>query len=342
MNTEVYESLPTSSVAVHMTAGAFAGIMEHCVMYPLDSVKTRMQALTPGPGGGGGVGEVLTRMVRQEGVFRPIRGMSAMVVGAGPAHALYFSCYEFIKDKLLSSKGHSELNLAAYGTAGCIATLLHDGVMNPAEVVKQRLQMYNSPYQNVMTCIKNVYQKEGAYAFYRSYTTQLAMNVPFQMIHFMTYEVAQIFTNPEHTYNPLAHMVSGALAGAVAAAITTPLDVCKTLLNTQSGGIHAQGMMDAIKKVYSHGGLRGYFRGLNARVLYQMPATTICWSTYEFFKYIFHEKQDDGYCGPETENDLSGMNQNQAASSRSSRFQDVSAYLNKNAPTSVLLDVTTS
>lgn len=39
MNTEIYETLPTSSVAVHMTAGAFAGIMEHCVMYPLDSVK---------------------------------------------------------------------------------------------------------------------------------------------------------------------------------------------------------------------------------------------------------------------------------------------------------------
>lgn len=39
MNAEIYETLPTSSVAVHMTAGAFAGIMEHCVMYPLDSVK---------------------------------------------------------------------------------------------------------------------------------------------------------------------------------------------------------------------------------------------------------------------------------------------------------------
>jgi len=34
-----YESLPTESVATHMTAGAIAGIMEHCVMYPLDSVK---------------------------------------------------------------------------------------------------------------------------------------------------------------------------------------------------------------------------------------------------------------------------------------------------------------
>lgn len=76
-------------------------------------------------------------------------------------------------------------------------------------VVKQRLQMYNSPYQNVMTCIRNIYKNEGAYAFYRSYTTQLTMNIPFQTIHFVTYEVAQVVTNPNHIYNPIAHMVSG-------------------------------------------------------------------------------------------------------------------------------------
>ena len=34
-----YEQLPTTSVATNMTAGAIAGILEHCVMYPLDSVK---------------------------------------------------------------------------------------------------------------------------------------------------------------------------------------------------------------------------------------------------------------------------------------------------------------
>lgn len=39
MEKDDYESLPTNSVAVHMTAGALAGIMEHCVMYPFDSVK---------------------------------------------------------------------------------------------------------------------------------------------------------------------------------------------------------------------------------------------------------------------------------------------------------------
>jgi len=37
---EDYESLPqTSSMSTHMLAGAAAGIMEHCVMYPVDCVK---------------------------------------------------------------------------------------------------------------------------------------------------------------------------------------------------------------------------------------------------------------------------------------------------------------
>ncbi|MEQ2309188.1 hypothetical protein AMECASPLE_035893 [Ameca splendens] len=35
-----YESLPPHvSVTTHMTAGAVAGILEHTVMYPVDSVK---------------------------------------------------------------------------------------------------------------------------------------------------------------------------------------------------------------------------------------------------------------------------------------------------------------
>lgn len=69
------------------------------------------------------------------------------------------------------------------------------------------------------------------------------------------------------------------MAGAIAAAGTTPLDVCKTVLNTQQGDVKVQGMVDAFKMVYKFGGIKGYFRGLDARILYQMPATAICWST---------------------------------------------------------------
>lgn len=69
------------------------------------------------------------------------------------------------------------------------------------------------------------------------------------------------------------------MAGAIAAAGTTPLDVCKTLLNTQQGSVRPQGMVEAFKMVYRLGGVAGFFRGMNARILSQMPATAICWTT---------------------------------------------------------------
>ena len=38
--------------------------------------------------------KVFSTMVKEEGMFRPMRGVSAMAMGAGPAHALYFTAIE--------------------------------------------------------------------------------------------------------------------------------------------------------------------------------------------------------------------------------------------------------
>ncbi|CAN8205940.1 unnamed protein product [Coccothraustes coccothraustes] len=296
MDGEDYESLPSGvALGTHMVAGAVAGIMEHTVMYPVDSVKTRMQSLQPDPKAQyRGVWEALRRMVLTEGFWRPLRGIDVTMLGAGPAHALYFACYEKMKKSLsdiLQPGGNSHL---ANGIAGSVATLLHDAVMNPAEVVKQRLQMFNSPYTSVLGCVRTVHRTEGLGAFYRSYTTQLTMNVPFQAIHFITYELMQEHLNPHRQYHPQSHIVAGAVAGAVAAAATTPLDVCKTLLNTQENTAlsslkirgHLSGMANAFSTVYQLGGVPGFFKGVQARVIYQMPSTAIAWSVYEFFKYF--------------------------------------------------------
>lgn len=297
MDFDEYESLPTSNTTTHMIAGAVAGVMEHCIMYPIDSVKTRMQSLNPNPHATyRNIPEALYKMVRYEGLSRPLRGMAAVVGGSGPAHALYFSCYEKLKKTLSSGRsGHHHI---AHGVAGVGATLLHDAIMCPAEVIKQRMQMYNSPYKNCYDCIRTTYRREGVRAFYRSYTTQLTMNVPFQSIHFIMYEFTQDMLNANRTYNPLAHMVSGGIAGALSAAITTPLDVCKTLLNTQEIKVlartkqdHVSGLLDALQCVYRCRGFKGYFQGLQARVLFQMPSTAISWSVYEFFKYLLTKRQ---------------------------------------------------
>lgn len=150
-------------------------------------------------------------------------------------------------------------------------------------MVKQRLQMLNSPYRGVWECARHVYRAEGLRAFYRSYGTQVAMNVPFQALHFTTYEWCQARLNPRRAYEPRAHLAAGALAGALAAAATTPLDVCKTVLNTQEAG--ADGLAAAAALVLRAGGPLAFFRGVHARVLYQMPAAAICWLTYETLKH---------------------------------------------------------
>ncbi|MED6280876.1 hypothetical protein CHARACLAT_015475 [Characodon lateralis] len=308
-----YEGLPQGAASsTHMLAGAVAGIMEHCLMYPIDCVKTRMQSLHPEPGARyRNVMDALQQIVRTEGVWRPIRGVNVLAVGAGPAHALYFACYEKIKFSLSDAIKPGTNSHFANGVAGCAATVLHDAIMNPAEVVKQRMQMFNSPYRGALDCMGSLLRQEGPAAFYRSYTTQLAMNVPFQALHFMTYEYLQELLNPHRQYNPSSHVVSGALAGALAAAVTTPLDVCKTLLNTQEGqAVHViqggaaaaaaasgpesryiSGLGEAFRTVYRMGGMPAFFKGVQARVIYQMPSTAISWSVYEFFKYVITERQ---------------------------------------------------
>ena len=47
---DVYESLPESTpLSVTCLAGATAGIAEHCVMFPVDSVKVKVATLSFSP-----------------------------------------------------------------------------------------------------------------------------------------------------------------------------------------------------------------------------------------------------------------------------------------------------
>lgn len=73
-------------------------------------MQTRMQSLQPDPAARyRNVMDALRRIVVTEGVWRPMRGLNATAVGAGPAHALYFACYEKLK-KTLSDVIHPGAN----------------------------------------------------------------------------------------------------------------------------------------------------------------------------------------------------------------------------------------
>ena len=220
----------------HCIAGSIAGLAEHTLLYPFDTVKTHMQAYcstcpnnpanqsvwgdqvasSGGRGapslGGGGDGTMWSTMRRlikyghnngnmilptsaldtnmhaptataaqpssnksttlrrlvtnispsagtpsapimeEVGFLRLWRGVQSMALGSAPAHALYFSSYEFVKSIFLSyqqkeagpqSQSHNAtLGPIGASAAGFCATLLHDGIMCPMDTIKQRMQSF--------------------------------------------------------------------------------------------------------------------------------------------------------------------------------------------------------
>ncbi|KAI0343242.1 mitochondrial carrier [Trametopsis cervina] len=285
-----YEGLPSNAgLSVSMMAGALAGITEHAVMFPVDSIKTRMQVFATSPAAVyTGIGNAFTRISSTEGARALWRGVSSVIMGAGPAHAVHFGTYEAVKE-LAGGNVEGGGQWVATSLAGASATIASDALMNPFDVIKQRMQVHRSEFRSAITCARTVYRTEGFNAFYVSYPTTLTMTVPFTAVQFTVYEQLKTFLNPSGAYSPATHIISGGLAGGVAGAVTTPLDVAKTLLQTRgtSGDREireARGLKDAFRIIWARDGVRGFARGLAPRVLTFMPSNALCWLSYEFFK----------------------------------------------------------
>lgn len=150
------------------------------------------------------------------------------------------------------------------------------------------MQVHQSEYRSVFNCARTVFRTEGLSAFYVSYPTTLMMSIPFTAVQFTVYEQLKKVLNPTNVYSPITHVIAGGMAGAVGAAVTTPLDVAKTLLQTR-GTSHdkeirtCKGMLHAFRLIWQRDGMKGFGRGLTPRVLTHMPSNALSWLSYEFF-----------------------------------------------------------
>ncbi|CAI9782358.1 unnamed protein product [Fraxinus pennsylvanica] len=305
---EFYQEEVTALTSTHdglefwqfMVAGSIAGCVEHMAMFPVDTLKTRMQAITSSYKTPAiTLRQSLGSIMKLEGLGGLYRGIAAMGLGAGPAHAVYFSVYETCK-KFLSAGNPN--NSMAHAASGVFATVASDAVLTPMDVVKQRLQLKGSPYKGVADCVKRVAVEEGIGAFYASYRTTVVMNAPFTAVHFATYEAmkrALMEVSPEcggdgnEDETLLVHATAGAAAGALAAAVTTPLDVVKTQLQCQGvcgvDRFSSSSISAVIQTILKKDGYGGLTRGWIPRMLFHAPAAAICWSTYESAKSFFQQ-----------------------------------------------------
>ncbi|KAI8613760.1 S-adenosylmethionine transporter [Chytriomyces sp. MP71] len=248
--------MPSFSAA--LIAGATAGITVDVVLFPLDTIKTRLQA---------------KEGFRAAGGFNGIySGLSSAAIGSAPGAAAFFSVYELLKKTLTnSSLGKERKNdalihmLAASG--GEVTACL---IRVPTEVVKQRMQ--TGQYKTVSTSLSSIVQYDGVRGLYRGFAMTVFREIPFCCVQFPLFEyLKKVWGNKKgRTPEFWEAGLCGSIAGGVAAAVTTPLDVVKTriMLSVKGiGGVREYNSIPAsFSKIVREEGFSALFKGIGPRV----------------------------------------------------------------------------
>ncbi|KAK6748030.1 hypothetical protein RB195_000942 [Necator americanus] len=188
-------------------------------------------------------------------------------------------------------------NFIAGGVGGSCTVI----VGHPFDTVKVRLQTMPRPkpgeapmYTGALDCVKRTVAKEGFFALYKGMAAPLAGVSPLFAVFFAGCAVGKHLqtSDPDQEMTFVQNMNSGALAGVFTTIVMVPGERIKCLLQVQSSGhapsgVHYNGPLDVVKKLYKQGGITSIYRGTGATLLRDIPASAAYLSVYEFLKKKF-------------------------------------------------------
>jgi solute carrier family 25 S-adenosylmethionine transporter 26 len=215
-------------------AGATAGFAVDVALLPIDTIKTRLQS-RQGFSAAGGLKNIYA-------------GLAPAAACSVPSGAFFFTAYE--ETKRLT--GSWMLASVVGEAAACLVRV-------PCDTIKQRLQAGYA--KSVREAFNAVRERQGVWGLYAAYTVTLSRELPFAAIQFGLLERCKVAFGDELW----KCAVYGSLCGAVAGAVTTPLDVAKTrvMLDEASRG---HSMMAVLQRIAREEGPHKLFSGLTARV----------------------------------------------------------------------------
>ncbi|KAL8527874.1 hypothetical protein ACS0TY_005624 [Phlomoides rotata] len=240
-------------------AGGTAGVVVETVLYPIDTIKTRLQVARGG-------GKIILK-----GLYS---GLAGNLAGVLPASAVFLGVYEPAKQKLLRTFPE---NLSA------VAHL----------VVKQRMQ--TGQFTSAPNAVKLIVSKEGFKGLYAGYGSFLLRDLPFDAIQFCLYEQLRIgykLAAKRELKDPENAMI-GAFAGALTGAITTPLDVIKTRLMVQGSANQYKGIVNCVQTIVRDEGASALLKGIGPRVLWIGIGGSIFFGVLERTKQLLAETRPD-------------------------------------------------
>lgn len=283
--------------------GSIAGCIGATVVYPIDLVKTRMQAQKHNSLYDNSF-DCFKKIVRNEGFKGLYSGLAAQLVGVAPEKAIKLTVNDLVRKIGTNEDGSITMPweiVAGMSAGGCQVIFT-----NPLEIVKIRLQMQGGilsktlgpgeiPHKRLTA--GQIVKQLGLKGLYKGASACLLRDVPFSAIYFPTYANLKyhLFNydphdpNKKHSLSSWQLLVSGAMAGAPSAFFTTPADVIKTRLQLEAkhGEIKYRGIAHAAGVILKEEGFSAFFKGSLARVFRSSPQFGFTLASYEFLQSMF-------------------------------------------------------
>ncbi|KAL6871986.1 mitochondrial carrier [Trichoderma novae-zelandiae] len=290
-------------------AGAAAAFTVDVLIYPLDTLKTRYQSQDF-------VKSPLTKPLALRGLYQ---GIGSVILATLPAAGVFFSTYETTKTIYTRHLPASLPTPAIHSLASATAEMASCLVLTPGEVIKQNAQMIQQSQQassstsSKSTSLTAFRRVLASGRLFTGYSALVARNLPFTALQFPLFEHmrARLWhhrarskgshqkTDKEARGVAESGMVAGrsaAVAGGIAAFVTTPSDVIKTrmMVSTDSEDSTSRKRRAGIKvvqDVWRERGLRGFFRGGAFRSAWTAVGSGLYLGMYDAAKLWIERRQ---------------------------------------------------
>ncbi|ETL99377.1 hypothetical protein F442_04018 [Phytophthora nicotianae P10297] len=229
-----------------------------------------------------GTSHALRHIFQTEGVRGLFAGLSPAMVIAVPSTVLYYMSYDVLLHE--GRQRFPEMEGLVPLMAGTTARIVAASITSPIELIRTRMQG-EKPGASILNTFQQAVRRGGYASLLNGLGATLARDVPFSAIYWTSYENLQRKLNTEDLSRTQRAFACGALSGAIAATVTTPFDVVKTLqqVSMTAQGSQPSGMV-VLRQVVASKGVGGAFTGLSARLARVAPSCAIMISCYELGK----------------------------------------------------------
>jgi solute carrier family 25 S-adenosylmethionine transporter 26 len=233
--------------------------------------------------------------------------VGSALVGSAPGAALFFITYDSVKRALSHTAGTEDPRTTAlkHMLAASLGEIAACAVRVPTEVVKQRAQavQFAGSKEAFVHILRSYTGVRLVRELYRGGGVTLLREVPFTIVQFPLWEALKArhrtffpssTSSNSNTVGALPSAVYGSISGAIAAGVTTPLDVLKTRLMLARERI---GALEMLRQIIKESGAKSLFAGLGPRTAWISIGGAIFLGSYQLAYNIMDE-------GAEVENYL--------------------------------------